>query len=161
MKECTVWDEKRGEIRILGHRHVAIDVEALCEHLDQLVGAMVAEVMMNQHEFHLGKENATRLRMANPQAAITEIVDMVAEADRLSGVGVTKVTMPQDALGPIEVEVSNPCVRKTTGTAKSILFSYWSGILSSLLSRKIVVGNVVYDADRNILKCTLVAKTQG
>src|SRR3989304_5928633 len=53
-----VWDKAKGELRILGKRHTALDAQALCDHLDSLVGPTVAEVIMDNHERRLGKEEA-------------------------------------------------------------------------------------------------------
>ena len=49
MVEDIVWNRAKGELYILGKRHVAIDVESLCEHIDALTGRPVAEVIINNH----------------------------------------------------------------------------------------------------------------
>ena len=65
--------------KILGRRHVAVDIEALCEHVDLLVGPQVAEVIMNHHLIRLGKEDAEFVRKQNPNATPAEIVERLAE----------------------------------------------------------------------------------
>lgn len=77
------WDKAKGELRILGHRHLAIDADALCERLDSLCGPQIAEVIINNHEYRLGKEDAAKVRHERPQATIGEMVDLLAEAERI------------------------------------------------------------------------------
>lgn len=152
----TIQDDARCEIRILGMRHALIDVEALCNRLDLIVGSRVAEVIINQHMSALGREDATRIREEKPQATARQILDILIEADCTTGVGVTKVTAAQGLLDPVEIEVSNPCVRKTVGSAKSFLFSYWCGVLTCLSGRQFRIGYAVYDESRNLTRCQLV-----
>ena len=77
-----------GEIRILGRRHAAVNMQALCNHLDSLVGIQVAEVIMHNLEFRLGKEDAARIKTEETHAKLDEIIEHVAQSNRLSGVGV-------------------------------------------------------------------------
>ena len=155
MVENFVLDKAKGELRILGRRNAAIDVETLCQHLEGLVGAQVAEVIMNHHEVRLGKEDAARFREQKPQATIGEVVDELIHIDRVSGIGVTKVMLPEGSVGIIALEISNPIVRGTKGAAKALMFSYWCGALNSLLEKELDVKDVTYDEGNNVLRCQI------
>ena len=158
MSEGVVWDKAKGELRILGQRHAAVDIQGLCEHLDLVVGPMVAEVVMNQHEFRQGKDDAASIRQEKPEAAIQELLDSFANAETLSGVGVVKVTIPEASPGPVDVEISNPCVKRTTGAAKSFLFSYWCGLFTQLLGKEFKINKVAYDENKNLMKCRIIPR---
>ncbi len=158
MSDDVVWDKAKGELRILGQRHAALDIQGLCEHLDLIVGPKVAEVVMNQHEFRQGKEDAASIRQEKPEAAIQELLDSFANAETLSGVGVVKVTIPEASLGPIDVEISNPCVKRTTGAAKSLLFSYWCGLFTQLLGKDLRIDHVTYDENKNLMTCRIIPR---
>jgi hypothetical protein len=155
--EDTVWDKVKGELIVLGSRHAAVDLEALCRHLDALVGAKVAEVIIDNHQFRLGKEDAARLREARPRATIHELLDSLIEAESLSGFGIAKLTLDETP-GAIVVEISNPVVRGTAGGARSFMFSYWSGVLSFLLDKDLQAKDIVYDVTENLLKCRIVER---
>jgi hypothetical protein len=158
LSDDVVWDRAKGELRILGQRHVAIDIQGFCEHLDLIVGPMVAEVVMNQREFRQGKDDAASIRQEKPEAAIQELLDSFANAEALSGVGVVKVTIPEASLDPIDVEISNPCVKRTTGAAKSFLFSYWCGLFTQLLGKEFKINKVAYDENKNLMKCRIIPR---
>lgn len=160
MREEVSWDRKRGRLNILGHRHVAIDAQALCDHLDSLLGFQVAEVVMNNHEFRLGKEDAERVRHEKPQASIQEIIDQLEEADFLSGVGMVKVKLPSDPhnTNEVMVEVSDPCVKTTEGASKAFICSYWSGVMSGLLGEEFEATNLTYREDKNVLSYRIVRR---
>jgi hypothetical protein len=158
LSEDVVWDKAKGELRILGQRHAAVDIQGFCEHLDLIVGPMVAEVVMNQHMFRQGKEDAANIRQEKPEAAIQELLDSFANAEALSGVGVVKVTIPEASPGPIDVEISNPCVKRTTGAAKSFLFSYWCGLFTQLLGKEFKIDQVAYDENKNLMKCRIIPR---
>jgi hypothetical protein len=158
LSEDVVWDRAKGELRILGQRHAAVDIQGLCEHLDLIVGPMVAEVVMNQHEFRQGKEDAANIRQEKPEAAIQELLDSFANAEALAGAGVVKVTIPEASPGPIDVEISNPCVKRTTGAAKSFLFSYWCGLFTQLLGKEFKINKVAYDENKNLMKCRIIPR---
>ena len=158
MSEDVVWDKAKGELRILNQRHVAIDIQGFCEHLDLIVGPMVAEVIMNQREFRQGKEDAASIRQEKPEAAIQELLDMFANAEPLSGIGVVKVNPPKTAPGPVDLEISNPCLKRTTGAAKSFLFSYWCGIFSELFGKEFKIDQITYDEKENSMKCRIIPK---
>jgi hypothetical protein len=158
LSEDVVWDKATGELRILGQRHTAIDIQGFCENLDLIVGPMVAEVVMNQHELRQGKEDAASLRQRKPEAAIQELLDSFANAESLSGIGVVRVTIPKASLRPIDVEISNPCVKQTTGAAKSFLFSYWCGVFSQLFGKEFKIDHVAYDESKNLMKCQIVPR---
>jgi hypothetical protein len=158
LSDDVVWDKVKGELRILGQRHVAIDIQGFCEHLDLIVGPMVAEVVMNQHEFRQGKEDAASIRQEKPEAAIQELLDSFANAEALAGAGVVKVTIPEASPGPIDVEISNPCMKRTTGAAKSFLFSYWCGLFTQLLGKEFKINQVAYDENKNLMKCRIIPR---
>jgi hypothetical protein len=158
LDEGVVWNKAKGELRILGQRHTAVDMQGFCEHLDLTVGPMVAEVVMNQHEFRQGKEDAASIRQEKPEVVIQELVDSFVNAEALSGVGVVKVTIPDASHGPIDVEISNPCVKRTTGAAKSFLFSYWCGLFTQLLGKEFKIDQVAYDKNKNLMKCRIIPR---
>lgn len=155
-----VWDKAKGELRILGQRHTALDAQALCDHLDSLVGPTVAEVIMDNHERRLGKEDAARIRREKPQATLRDIINVITETDILSGAGVTEVTMPESAMleGAIFVKIHNPCVKAASGAAKAFLFSYWCGVLSSLLDNEFEAKDVSYNETENLLTARIVRR---
>jgi hypothetical protein len=161
MNEEKLWDKEKGRLTILGHRHVAIDAQALCDHLDSLLGSQVAQVVMNNHEFRLGKEDAERVRRENPQATIQEIIDQLEEADLISGVGIVNVKLPLDHANSTEVtvEVSDPCVKRTEGASKAFICSYWSGVMSALLGGECEPTNLTYRGDKNILSYRIVRRS--
>jgi hypothetical protein len=141
--------------RILGRRHVAVDIEALCEHLDLLVGPQVAEVIMNHHVVRLGKEDAELERKEHPNASSMEIIERFAEAWRLSGMGDVQAKLDEN--GPeLRVSIVNPCLRKTEGSAKSFLFSHWCGALSVILGGAFEVKNATYDSQKDVMSGTIV-----
>ena len=156
MSEEVVWDKAKGELRILGRRHTSLDIQGLCEHLDLIIGAGVAEVLMNQHEFRLGKEDAASAHHERPEATIQELVNSFANAETLSGVGVVRVAIAETSPSAIDLEISNPCVKQTTGAAKSFLFSYWCGVLTELLGKEFKIDHVTYDENKNLMKCRII-----
>jgi hypothetical protein len=157
MVETPEWDRAKGELRILGKRHLALDAEALCRHLDALVGQSVAEVIIGNHESRLGKEDAERFRRGKPNASIEEIIETISETDLLSGVGLTKVTI-QGSGESVSVEISNPYVKETTGAAKSLLFEYWSGVFSYLFGKEYDSKGVYFNESTNVLTTRLVPR---
>ncbi len=158
LTEGLAWDKAKGELSVLGRRHVAVDAESLCQHLDALVGVQVAEVIMNNHQIRLGKEDAARARQERPQATVREIVDLLVDADSLSGMGMTKVSLPESPENAIAIQISNPAVRATVGSAKGFVFSYWAAVLSFLLARELEVGDVTYNERDNTLSCQIVLR---
>lgn len=152
MSEDAVWDTEKGELRILGKRHTAIDAQTLCSHLDSLVGVQVAEVIMHNLEFRLGKLDAARLRTEKTRASLPELVEHLAKSDRLSGVGITKVTLSKNPQDRIQIEVTNPSVKAITGAAKAFLFGWWAGALTTLFDKEFDVKSVVYDESRDLLE---------
>ena len=158
MNEDPLWDSAKGELRILGRRYVALDVESLCRHLDSLVGPSVAEVIMRNHELRLGKEDAEEFRREKPNASIDDIIETIKATDRMSGVGITKITLLDTSGERVSVEVSNPCVMETTGAAKSLLFGYWCGVLSFLFGKEFDAEDVSYNEKENILSGKIVVR---
>jgi hypothetical protein len=153
-----VWDKNTGEIRILGQRHAAVNMQALCNHLDSLVGIQVAEVIMHNLEFHLGKEDAARIKTEKTHAKLHEIIENLAQSNRLSGVGVTKVRLPENQLEPIEVKVTNPAVTGVSGAAKAFMFAWWTGAMTILLDKELDLKNVIYDQKMNVKKCQIIPR---
>ena len=151
-------DAGKGELRVFGTRVTAIDAQALCNHLDSLVGAKVAEVIMHNLEYRDGKLDAAKVRAEKPQASLGELIEDLARGARLSGLGVPKVTLPENAKEPIEVQIVNPCVTGSSGAAKSFAFSWWAGVLTTLFGREMDVQGYVYYEDRNMTTCRIVAR---
>lgn len=158
MSEPVVWIKEKGELRILGKRHTAVDVEAFCDSLDYLVGVQVAQVIMHNVEYRLGKLDGARAKMEKTKASLTELVDYLAQADLESGIGKTKVTLSGDPATQAEVEVANPCVRGTSGAARSFIASWWAGAITSLLDKEFDIKNVAFDQEKNIMKCSLATR---
>ena len=148
-------EKVKDEFRLFGRRQALVDVQSLCDHLDSLVGPVVGEVIMNNLESRLGKEDTTRLREANPKATVDELVTKLVEADLLAGMGVTKVDVPKDPTAQIKLEIRNPIVRGNSGAAKAFLFSYWCGALSLILGRDLDVKTVDYDEKADVMRCEL------
>jgi hypothetical protein len=154
--EDIVWDEVKGELRIVGKRHVALDAEALCKHLDALVGQPVAEVIMKNHEFRLGKEDAEKHRRERPNASLEEMIENLKKSDLLSGIGVTKYIVQPDK--SVMVEVWNPCVKEPAGASKSLLFGYWSGMFSYFFGKEYEASDVHFNESKNILSGRLIPR---
>lgn len=160
MSEDAVWDTEKGELRILGQRHVAIDAQTLCSHLDSLVGTQVAEVIMHNLEFRTGKLDAARLKASKPNAPLPELIEHLSKSDRLSGAGVTKVTLPDAPEDSIRCEVSNPGVKGVTGASKAFIFSWWAGALTALVDKEFDVKNVAYDERNNVLSGVIARRDE-
>lgn len=153
MEEDLVLDRTKAELRIYGKRQTAIDAQALCDHLDSLVGPTVAEVIINHHEFRSGKQDAERFRRERPQATARGIVDIIIETDLLSGTGITKVTVPEGRVkeGGFIVEIQNPSVKPSSGSGKALLLSYWCGALSFLFDSEYEAKDVLFNEAENVL----------
>lgn len=158
MSEDAVWDREKGELRIFGLRHVAIDAQTLCGYLDSVVGVKVGEVIMHNIEFRLGKTDTAKVRAERPQSSLTELLEHLTNSDRLSGAGITKVTMPENPQNPIIVEIANPAVKGTEGAAKEFLVAWWAGAVSALYGKDFDVKNVAYDEGRNVLTGVIAAR---
>jgi hypothetical protein len=158
LNEEPVSDKAKGELHIAGQRRVAIDIQSLCEHLDLIVGANVAEVIMNQNQLRQGKNDAARIRQGRSEATIQQIVELIVDAESLSGVGVVKVIAPEISHDSVDLEISNPCVKRTSGAAKSFLFSYWCGVFTELVGKEFKIGEVTYDENKNSMKCRIILR---
>jgi hypothetical protein len=145
--------------RILGRRHVAIDMSSLCEHLDLLVGAQVAEVIMKHHEVRLGKEDVASLRKQNPNASTNEIIERLVETARLSGLGEVEANLREG--GPeLEISIRDPCLTKTDGSARSFMFAHWCGALSAIMKGgEFEVMHVTYDPNKDMLRGRIVPRS--
>ncbi len=137
---------------------MAMTMDSLCNHLDSLVGSKVAEVIIKNLEAREGREECRLLRKEKREASVEEIVECFQRYDALTGVGITKVILPKEENDPVAIEIQNPFIKITTGSAKSLLFSWWSGALSELLGRELDVRTVTYDENRDVLSCTLVTR---
>ena len=157
--EGPIWDREKGELRILGHRNAAVDARALCEHLDSLVGAQVGEVIMKNLETRLGKEDGVWLRKENPKLPPHQLIPIVAEWDRISGIGATQATVVGDPPTSVLLEVANPIMKASQGAARAFLFGWWAGVLSSILGKDFEYTNVVYDSARGSMKCEFVPRS--
>jgi len=154
----VVSDAEKGELRIFGTRLTAINAQRLCNHLDTLVGVHVAEVIMHNLEFRAGKVDAARLRAERPRATLQELVKHLTRDDSLSGMGITKVALPENVKNPIEIEISNPSVKGAGGAAKAFAFSWWAGVLSGLLELEMDVKNFLYSEERNMMRCQIIPR---
>jgi len=157
LSEELSWDKEKGELRILGSRQTAITAQKLCDYLDSLVGLQVAEVIMNNLEFRLGKEEAAAFRQR--QTSLSDVIDLLTKYDSLTGVGVTKVSLPENEQEPITLEISNPSVKGTSGAARAFLFSWWCGALTTLLGRDLEARDVTYSEERDVMKCRIVPRS--
>jgi len=151
-------DAEKGELRVFGARVTAIDAQALCNRLDSLVGVQVAEVIMHNLEYRDGKLDAAKVKAEKPQASLGELIEDLARGFRLSGLGVPKVTLPENAKGAIEIEIANPCVTGSKGAAKSFAFSWWAGVLTTLSGQEMDVKDYIFYEDRNMTICRIVAR---
>ncbi len=158
MDERVAFDSEKGEIRIFGRRLVALDVEALCRDIDSLVGPQVGEVLIKNHERRLGKDDVDKFRKEKPGSSVEDVIGTLRQADALSGVGVTAVTLPNAPGGPALIEISRPCVKETTGSAKSFLFGYWAGVFSSLFGKEYDVGKVLFNRSKDILSAEIIVR---
>lgn len=154
MSKDIVPNEAVGHLKILGRRHVAADMQALCEHLDLLVGPQVAEVIINSHESRLGKQDAEELQRENPNATKVELIRKLEHSGRLSGIGAveTKLLPTEEAPEEIEIRIGHPCVTMTQGSAKSFLFSHWWGALSVILGGEFETKDVIYDQQKDEMR---------
>lgn len=158
MSQDLTWEKEKGEIRISGERHVAVDAQSLCNFLDSLVGVQVAEVIMHNLEYRLGKAEGKRFIEKSPRATLNELIAHFVEADRVSGMGITKTTWCANPGGGLLVEVSNPAIRGCVGASKSFIFSWWAGALSSHAGKEFDVNEVAYDEQKNIARGKLVER---
>lgn len=162
LSDELVWDQEKGELRILGRRQLAITPQDLCTYLDTLVGVPVSDVIINNLEFRSGKQETELFRKERPNSSVSDIIDVLIKYDSLTGVGITTVTVsPEDRDKPILLQISNPCVKGTVGAAKSILISWWCGALSALFGKDFEAKDVTYDEKSNALKCNIVPRASN
>jgi len=159
--DALVVDKEKGELVLFGRRHTAIEAQALCDHLDSLVGVVVSEVIMNNLETRLGKADASRLAEERPKARLKELLDTLIEMDRLSGVGITSVHLQDTETPPVTIQIKNPSVKGTRGAARAFLFSWWCGALSALLSKNLEVKTVAYDEEADVMRCEIAERQTG
>ena len=161
LSDELVWDKEKGELRILGRRQLAISPQDLCTYLDNLVGVPVSDVIINNLEFRGGKQETEVFRKEMPNSSVSDIIDILIKYDSLTGVGLTKVILPEDRDKPILLQISNPCVKGTVGAAKSILVSWWCGALSALFGKDFEAKDVTYDEKSNTVKCNIVPRARN
>jgi len=137
---------------------MVINADALCSHLDTLVGDQVAEVIIRNLELQEGREEAERFLRNHHDAKVEEFIDLMKRYDALSGVGITSVTLSENQDALISIEISNPYIKRTSGSSKSLLFSWWCGALSAVLHRELDLNSITYDADSDILRCTITPR---
>jgi hypothetical protein len=152
-------EKETGVLRVLGQRRLAIDVQTLCDHLDLLVGSKVAEVIIGNTSFALGKEDVSRVLKERPDATILEMIEFFVQDQRLSGVGICKVNVRSEK--SVDLEIINPVLKPTSGSSKAMVVSRWCGALSELLNEKMIAEKVEYDEISDVLKCRIVASIIG
>jgi len=153
-----MYDETKGELRIEGQRYAAIQVEAMCKHLDTLVGTRLAETIMNNHQHRQGVENGKRILDLDPNAKTEQMLRVLAEDDRIAGFGIAEVTITESAEQPAKLKIYNPVVTATKGAGKVFMVSYWSGALSVLLNKEVDHTNMTYDPAKNTLSCSFLKR---
>jgi hypothetical protein len=148
-------NETKGELKLQGRRYMVMSMDALCNHLDTLVGNKVAEVIIKKLEFQEGKVEAERFYRDHPNAKIEEFINHMIRYDSLTGVGITSVKLSNNPGPYAAIQISNPYIKRTEGSSKSLLFSWWCGALSYALNRELDIESISYDAASDILTCTL------
>jgi len=155
-KKILTFDEKNGEIRILGRRLAAIDIADLCRHMDTLVGVRVGETIMSSHLRQSGQEDVAKVRELHPQATPREILDVLIDGDLVQGIGVTKIDFTENMPRSVAFAILNPIVHATEGSALSFVLSYWEGALGSVFNMSFQGRDVSYDSKINVLHCNFV-----
>jgi hypothetical protein len=69
-----------------------------------------------------------------------------------------KVTLSKNPQYPIQIEVTNPRVKATTGAAKAFLFGWWAGALTALFDQEFEMKSVVYDETKDLLKAQIAPR---
>jgi len=113
---------------------------------------------MHHLEYHLGKAEGKRFMEKNPQATVKALIEHFVEADRRSGMGITKATWCANPGNVLQVEVANPAVRGSAGSGKSFIFAWWAGALSSHADKEFDVDGITYDEQTNIARCKIVER---
>jgi hypothetical protein len=149
-------DPEKGEVQILDRRFAVVDIAAFCQRWDTLVGRKVAGVQMKNLEYHLGVDDAKAIMRNRPDATVEQLITYLQETDRISGVGVTKVTRTGDEL--FHIEIKNPVVAGTEGAAAFFASGWWCGAIDTVLKRRFDVGDPIYDREKNVLKFDLKAR---
>lgn len=113
---------------------------------------------MHNLEFRLGKLDGAKLKSERPGATLSEHVEHLAKSDRLSGIGITNVSLSEKPSESIQIETLNPSVKGSAGAAKSFVFAWWAGALTSLVGRELDVNGVEYSESKNLIKCRIVPR---
>jgi len=151
------FDEANAEILVFGRRCVTIDLDGFCKHLNQLVGEKVATTIVGNHNRQVGMEHVRALRetlRGNPTPpTFGEIIEELTEGEILAGYGVVNMKIREDEKVPVELEMRNPIIKASTGTAVKFVLAYWVGVLSALLNKTLDATEISYDADTDVLRC--------
>jgi hypothetical protein len=158
LSEKLTADGDKGELSILGRRRAVVDLKALLEYLDILVGSQVAEVIVRSLETRLGRNDANRIRQENPGVNIQEIIRKLIAADGHAGFGLTSVSLPEDGSQRIRIEVTNPYLRGRVVAVRLFHFARWAGILGALLNNEFEIESVYYDEGKNTAQCELLPR---
>jgi hypothetical protein len=149
-------DRENGEVRILDRRFAVVDIAAFCQRWDALVGVKVAGVQMKSLEYHLGVEDAQGIIRNMPNATPEEIIGYLQETDRISGVGVTKVTRTGEE---VHIEIRNPVVAANEGAAAFFASGWWCGAIDTVLKGRFDVKDTVYDEEKRLLRFSLAPRS--
>jgi hypothetical protein len=152
----SFFDRENGEVRILDRRFAVVDIAAFCQRWDALVGLKVAGVQMKSLEYHLGVEDAQAIIRNMPNATPEQIIGHLQETDRISGVGVTKVTRTGE--GVIQIEIYNPVVAANEGAAAFFASGWWCGAIDTVLKGRFDVKDTVYDEEKRLLRFNLAPR---
>lgn len=140
----------------MGQRFAVVDVAEFCKRWDALVGRKVAEVQMKSLEYHLGEADANALMKKMPNATAEDNIAYLEEIDRVSGVGLSKVTRLGHEL--FQIEIQNPVVAATEGAAAFFASGWWCGAMDTVLKRRFDARDITYDEEKRLLKFNLVAR---
>ena len=154
------WLSNLAEIRLLNERLGAINIQALCDDLDSLYGPIVSATSMKYIGFNNGKRIASAIALKNPGLPILDLVKEIVRINRLTGMGISQVSLPKNSngTGTFIVEIRNPILKKNEGAAGVFLISYWAGALTSLIGRRLEVKMIKYDKDRDVTVGELATK---
>jgi len=158
------WLKNRAEIILFDNgfnqRLGAINIQALCDLLDNLYGPMVSATTMKYLEFNRGKQEASKVALERQSSSIVDLVKEIIKINRITGMGITEVSLPNNSngTGAYIVEVQNPIVKKAEGAAGVFLISYWAGALTSIIGKQLEVKTISYDESRDVIVGELATK---
>jgi tRNA nucleotidyltransferase/poly(A) polymerase len=152
-------ENTKGILRVMGQRRLAVNAQALCDHLDLLVGSKVAEVIMANTAFALGASDAERAVKEMPDATILEVIEHLLQEQRQSGAGNCTLSFVSEKSA--DLEIANPVLKPAKGSARMMLVSHWCGVLSELLKEKMVPDKIRYDEEIDVLSCKIIPSIVG